>query len=404
MTIIHRVFAVFTILAAIGFMYLAARTLKTHQEWRNQYNSAHDGYVAARNQIQELKYGKRDDAGGVVEPGILQLKETYHKWSDNLGRVWRKVKWGGPEGNDSFKLVIDELNPGIEKHHITVDQILYVFDDRDPSMGGQYVGQFKVTAAPATQPPTITLTPVQKGKTVRPQDFRRLVDHLQASGKADVTFTLFDVLPADSGVSIPLGDGVEVEGAFTDVSEDKLKAWLPAESLPEYLKDGKPAAADDPAEFVDANKIYHRPIRAYPYIFAHFDEASTELEDETVAYKRDTEEMVKVNEDLAKEAEYFKTELAAAKAVLEKVKGEVAAVAAHQEKLEMALAEVKQQVAAALEKVKQQETELEKIYAEALRKHDAPEASGKPARTAAIETEEAEAVRLGRALQGVERN
>lgn len=364
MTTIGKVFAVLAIIAAGAFTYFAARVLKTHQTWRDAYVQDEKAHGEALTLARELDYGKPDvDPATITDPkefGRLRLSAKLHELRDFRGRVWKDVKWAGAEGADSIKLAVDFPVP----HQIQVDQVMHVFDGRPIAEGGQYLGEFRVTAAPQGQP-IITLSPTFKAKTTRQIDLDRFVRRMQASGKADVPFILYDTMPVDSG----RGDG----GAFTFRSDADLEQSLPPSVVNEYKRDGKPAAEDDPITNVVTRggvKVYRRSLRHYPTIFAQFDEMSTELIDEIAGYQRDIGEMRKVNEDLALEKEFYAKELAAAKALQMKVKGELDLVKGRQDALAAELDKMNGEVAKLLESVKAQETELENIYRQALEKAD----------------------------------
>ena len=61
---------------------------------------------------------------------------------------------------------------------------------------------------------------------------------------------LFNVLPQDN------------HDSFASLTDDQKKAMLPADTLAEYQKDGKPATEQDPKERIDAQKNYVRQLRS----------------------------------------------------------------------------------------------------------------------------------------------
>ena len=69
---------------------------------------------------------------------------------------------------------------------------------------------------------------------------------------------------------------------FAALSDAEKKALLPADSVAEYLKDGRPAAKDDPKECVVDGK-YVRPLRDYDVLFRADQEKRILLTDSTVA-------------------------------------------------------------------------------------------------------------------------
>jgi hypothetical protein len=103
------------------------------------------------------------------------------------------------------------------------ETILFAFEEGPLDQGMGYVGEYKV-AAMDTEAKTATLKPAME----LAESQRQRLSH--GSGK----WSLYEIMPLDQH---ELLEGLD---------EAALRATLPAESVDEYLRDGKPASADDP--------------------------------------------------------------------------------------------------------------------------------------------------------------
>ena len=141
--------------ACLALFYMAARTLKTHQYWRE----------LAR------KYEREDQAGAGGEPraarrrgepgqrpGIRQRRIELNKLLLDRHRTWfkcdPKVKLNREEGTAEITVTVDQPDP----HGIAENTVLYGFEEADVQSKGRYLGEFKVTKADEKQK-TVVLVP-----------------------------------------------------------------------------------------------------------------------------------------------------------------------------------------------------------------------------------------------------
>jgi hypothetical protein len=156
-------------------------------------------------------------------------------------------------------------------HGLTADAIVYVFENGAPNpaapdQGAQYVGEFKVVQANDI---LVVLEPVQ---TLNQFTGGRLVKSIQAAQQQKVTWSLYELMPADS------------HELFAKLDEAAKRSLLPAASVEEYIRQGTPATdddGDDVAYFDEAGnrlgpddqakateKRFDRPLRDYNFLFA----------------------------------------------------------------------------------------------------------------------------------------
>jgi hypothetical protein len=258
MNIWNKVLVGLIAVASIGFFYLGARTLKTDTYWRNlaAAQEARISQMAAEN--QELRDGvEREGQPPVL--GLRALKVKLYKLLVDRRRAWfncgTRVKKA--DGSVEAVLTIDKPAP----HGIVKQTVLYAFEDADAKQKGRYLGEFVVTDVADKQ---ITLKPAAEPTP-------RELDKIAASKGP---WTVYEIMPQDNR---------EIFASFSDAEK---KAILPAGSVAEYIKDGKPAAKDDPKEFV-VNGKYVRPLRDYEVLFHAEQEKRILLIDSIDAATRD---------------------------------------------------------------------------------------------------------------------
>jgi len=168
--------------------------------------------------------------------GILASQAELNRLLINRGRVWDKCD---PQKVDpKTQSVQVKTDPGTP-NRMTDKLIVYAFEDSE-NKGGQYIGEFRVTQVADDN---VVLTPTL---TLGGDDLKRL------STKGP--WLLYELMPYDW------------HGVFADLTDDERKAMLPAETLSEYVRDGQPAAADDPTDCKVDGK-YRRHLRDYKQIF-----------------------------------------------------------------------------------------------------------------------------------------
>ncbi len=231
MSIWNKILVGLIAVASLGFFYLAARTLKTHTYWSGKA-------AAAEARIEQLKAANKQ-----LEPGIRQLRVDLYKLLVDRRRAWfncpaRVTRLDRADGTAEITVTIDKASPD----RIAQKNVFYAFDDTPVQQKGRYLGEFVVTSVADKQ---VALAPAVKLNS-------REINNL-ATAKG--TWTLYEVMPQDS-------HDIFADPMFAGLSDAEKKAILPADSVAQYLKDGQPAAKDDPKQSV-VNGKYVRPLRDY---------------------------------------------------------------------------------------------------------------------------------------------
>lgn len=357
MTIVSKVVLGFVFIAAFAFLWFSARTLKTHEVWRTAYEKVAASKISLEKEKRQLQFGgseRKGPNGEDLSLGKLKAEEELYNATIHRGRVWRNAHFDGADPL-GLRFRIELPAP----HTLAVGDILYIFDARPVADGGQYLGEFTVKAAPEGQP-TIVVVPMFLPSQQRPQLVARFQTKLEASLRPETPFTLYDTLPQDRH---------DLYAGYTD---QQLEQILPAETVDEFKRDGKPAAADDPEDRVatddKGDRVYRRPLRDYFKLYAKEFSDLVVNTDEIAGYKNDLASLQSVNTALEAEIEARKAEKAVVDQAISAAKAEVEAVSQHQTKLDEELATLKKQVEESYARLKQQESELAKLYEAGLKK------------------------------------
>lgn len=323
MYIWNKVLVGLIFVATIPFVLFAAQALKTHAYWRSNYNAHEERIATLTKQNEELAEGTDSDAG------VRSLKLELHKLMMDRGRIWFNcVKQQVDPQTGAMRLQTSSPKP----NGIVTKTVLYAFDETPIEQGGGFLGEFQVSAVAED---LLTLIPAHK---FSPQQIQRI-----QSSKG--TVSLYDILPFDNH---------EMLAGLTD---DQLKAMLSRanpESVREYLKDGKPAEADDPQNVEiegvvvrqrrDEAGNYLRQLNDYQILLqSHHAQRSllTALREAAVRDKQYIETALADAKNQVQFRENEKAKLQAEKAELEH---ELEVVAAHQKELQEQLAQVKQDI------------------------------------------------------------
>lgn len=198
-------------------------------------------------------------------PGLEYWVKQYQALARARGRVWRDAV---PSGFDQTTKRIAVAVPNPKPHGLAVDSIVYAFEQGPPNpaapdQGSQFIGEFKVVEANDTG---VFLQPVQQLDATAG---KRLLASLQKQGNL---WSFYELMPADT------------HDLFAGMTEEQLKALLPAGTVSEYVRQGTPAQPDDDdyhrAGFDEAGQrvgpddkakavtwLYDRPLRDYSYLF-----------------------------------------------------------------------------------------------------------------------------------------
>jgi hypothetical protein len=339
MSIWNKVLLGLIIITSLVFFYMSARMLKTYKYW-NDLAQKHE--AAIRNLEAENKILlEGHEVGGEFQPGIEQLRVELNKLIADRHRVWYNcspsVNINKQTSAVTVKVNIEQPDP----HGIADKTILYAFEEGGK---GRYLGEFKATSVADKQ---VTLEPAFK---LLPLDLKKL-----ASAKR--SWVLYDSMPHDSH---------EILG---ELSEKDKKALLPADSLTEYLKDGKPAAEDDPAE-LKVNGKYERMLRDYPQLFNAYRMKITLLIDQQQAAMRDQRMVEDSLADAQRQVQFYQNQATIFKAVAAKFAQQRDAVQSYMDQLQEKLATLKKDVENLLENNKAMAGQIAKIQLEATRRID----------------------------------
>ena len=207
MNIWNKVLVGLILLMSIVFFILGARALKTHQFWRER----------AVEQQEALAAAAEEEEGLLERVGQLSLE--LHEQLVDRGRVWYRCRpQGQPRDTGEVGVVAGIPVP----HRIETQTVLWVFDEFDVRNGGNYLGQFTVTAVGGQDNRQLQLTPAVR---LTGQEAQRLQ---QSAARNGVTWVLYETMPADK------------HEALAGLSEDELRAMLPETSVEEYVMDGQP--------------------------------------------------------------------------------------------------------------------------------------------------------------------
>ncbi len=347
MSIWNKVLVGLICLASLFFFYLAARTLKTNQNWRTEAARLEERINQLEKENERLFNGVRKP-DGAVEPGIRQLRVELHELMVDRRRAWfhctpNVVKRDPEDGSAEIVLTISDPSP----HGIAEKTVLHAFEEADTRQGGKYLGEFTVTKAAENK---ITLVPTWRLS-------KREIGKLDKAAEAKHSWMLYELMPQDN------------REIFADLDDEQLRSLLPASAVMEYIKDGEPAAEDDPDERVVDGR-YVRQLRDYSVLFSFEHERHTLLKDSIEAAKRDKQ---LVEEALAlgrEQEEACKRDIAAATGQRKEIFRQRDLVAGHLKKLSDLVAAMQAAVERLIEKNRAMAGQIAEYQLEAARRID----------------------------------
>jgi hypothetical protein len=242
-------------MAAVCFFYYAARTLKTHKEWRKTAAVYEAGLERLKKENRELVEGKRDKDNKLVVAGIEWNNRWLHHLSLVRGRVWEGCQ---PGTVDAATGAVSVTVPA-GGDHIEIDsqagkaEVVYVFEETAFEDGGRYLGEFNVLnkTGGGDEAVVFKLVPTHK---VRGVELTRITDKKKL-------WSIHAVMPRDNHRAfhkLSLEDG---KAKFTVIDKDKLMAFVPKKMagendadyqkfvvawIDEYSRDMQAASPDDP--------------------------------------------------------------------------------------------------------------------------------------------------------------
>jgi hypothetical protein len=316
--------------ASAVLLFLAMWTLKTHQYWSD----------LAEKHEQRIK--QLSDQNESLVPSIRQLRLDLDKRLLDRRRAWfhciPKIKRG--DGTAEVMLTIDKPSP----HGIAAKTVLYAFDETDAQKKGQYLGEFAAAGVSGKQ---VTLKPTGK---LSNRELDRLV-------KATRPWVLYEIMPRDN------------RNLFTGLSDDQKRSLFPADVLPEYLKDGKEAAPDDPTDRVVAGKFV-RPVWDYGALFRSERDYRILLTDSIAAAKSDKQLIDEALAEARTQEEAGKKDVAATAEDLKGAARQQEVVTDYNKKLEEKLAAIQAMVAQLIATNQAMAGQIAKFQLEAARRID----------------------------------
>jgi hypothetical protein len=304
--------------AALLFFYVAARTLKTHQYWAQSAQQHRQRIAQLKAENVRLLEGTAQ-AGQPARDGVRQLRLELDRLLVDRRRAWfhcqPKIALKRDAATAEIVLTIDQPAP----LGMAAKTAVYAFEEADVRKKGRYLGEFVVSAVDqkqATLAPAAALGP-------------RQMDNIEA---AKGSWVLYEVMPRDD------------HELFAALGEAEKKAMLPAQSLSEYLKDGQPAAKDDPSDRVVDGKFV-RPLRAYDVLLDDEQAKHVLLNDSIASVRHDKQLMEGAAAGAEKLRDACRKDIAAAEIDLKDVARQRDLVAAHRQRLEHKLAAVQALVA-----------------------------------------------------------
>jgi hypothetical protein len=332
--------------ASIALFYLAARTMKTHQYWR-ELAAKYEQRLEQLDRANETLVEGAGRPGAPGQPAIRQLRLELNTLVLDRGRQWLhcepKVTANAGQGTAVINVTINEPDP----HGIAPGAVLYGFEEADVAKGGHYLGEFRVAKADEKQKevvlaPTARLSP-------------REIDRLEKAAKGPWVF--YETMPRDNH---------EIFAALTDGEKGTL---LPTSSLPDYVKDGKAAAGDEPPAQVADGK-YVRPLRDYQAFFTADRVERTLMYDALDAAARDEKLLKDALAQAKQQEETVKVEVAAAKEEVAKQSGQRDVVAKYHQEIERESAALRAEIARLTETNKAMAGRIAKMQLEAVRRID----------------------------------
>ena len=370
-------------LAGVGFLLLAAETVRTHHVLRAKIPQMERDLETANKQHDTLLHGSNN------APGVLELEHQLQMVSRKRGRVWRNVMPVGEVSNQGgIEVEISQPKP----HGLAEGSIVYAFEssggaapaadnssaepaevveeeapaeeapaDEAPAEADagaapvasgrkQYLGDFRVVAATEAG---VSLEPVQ---LINQRTGQRLVE-------SQGPWSLYETMPADR------------HSIFAGMAEEELRQMLPAESVEEFIRHGQEATADDnefdrvgldendkplPPENIDqaVKFLFDRPLRDYAFLFAHLAQERILLQSRIQAVTEDNAKLTQSIASAKKTGEFRQQQAVLLQEDLAGMRKDRQAIEAHRDMLSQMVANAQQQISRTLEQNLQQAQQL----------------------------------------------
>ncbi len=346
-------------LATLGFLLLATEVVTINAILRSQVNRNQKDLDTALAQDDALRNGTtngaiigqlanretpvkttKDDQGNDVIDSLAELDHKLLIATRLRGRVWRNVTPAGQINPQTGALTVNL--PAPVPAGIKPDTEVYVFEDGPPQAlaatgaprDPQYLGEFHVAQVgpqQASLQPALPLDELER---------RRL-----AASRGP--WIIYETMPLDR------------HEIFAGKTEQELKQLLPAKSVNEYLRQDKPATADDdplrvigldengnrlpPGDLAKATKkLYQRRLRDYASEFDVLARRRAVMLADIVAVKQDIARLTTA-QDIAKNMQAYRED------EKQKLTSDLAGITKEKDAIDHHLAQLRQQLARARE-------------------------------------------------------
>jgi hypothetical protein len=204
------------VFSTAGYYILAAETLRINSVLRRAYNRVEQQLAQENAKIVLLERGT--DAS----PSVSDLEHQVRLQTLGRGPVWRGA---APTGVDPQTGVVQVSVEAPVPAGLAANTVVYLFEEGptaqpDPSGGKQYLGEFRIVQAAGQQAelhPAAEMVELQR----------------QRLANSRGPWAIYAKMPADH------------YGLFAGKSEEELRQLLPAASVDDYIRHGRPAGPDD---------------------------------------------------------------------------------------------------------------------------------------------------------------
>ncbi len=359
----HVIVVLGIFLSTLGFFLLAAETLRINAVYRSEINRLESQLTDFKARNDALIRGTEDASliGQLrnEEPPVLvpeeaesmrSLAELDHELllaARRRGPMWRKV---APAGVDAQSGVVNATIPAPAPAGLGPETVVYLFEEGPAQLpaadgtprGPQYLGEFRVGSAAGQEAQLVPVLPLDDFERTRLANSRG-------------PWAIYERMPVDR------------HEVFADMSDEELKQKLPPQSVDDYLRHGKPAGPDDPAERkvgfdADGNRlptdqlddaarvVYQRRLRDYATEFDELAQRRIVMDAAIEAVKLDIARLVAAIESAKKLQAFRQDEIGRLNSDLAGVRKERQAIESHLAQLKRQLARVSELLAATLKR------------------------------------------------------
>lgn len=236
--VVDVIFLFLVVWAAFFYLTLAMRVLDKRAKYLAEADKLQKELDQKVQENQFLERGVDQERGErppaienveeeVVAKGARRLQHEDQRLTFDRGQVWANCTLAGADPTIA-RFAVNVPNP--VPHQIPLNKILYVFEQGPFQQGARYLGEFRTVAAPAGAPPTMIVL-----ETVHPLSLYTQAE-LQRITQSKIPWRLYETMPVDSN------------DILRGLPDEVKQAVFPPSTVNEYLKDGEPAAADDPED------------------------------------------------------------------------------------------------------------------------------------------------------------